>query len=271
MSKQPNDFALPAPPVEVVAFVLFCYFFASVAATAVIQARLVDRELAACAITIFVSQGLLLAIWVGMGQATFPLRLLLAMAWSAWTVVVVTRDDARNIASFAAICVLVLFTAAVFGLVKLLGYRLVRDEPPSLAAAIADGVTTTGSLTPRQPRVQFSVAHLFGWVFAAAVMSAFLRLMQLPLAGLIDNAIIVGVLGLIGSANLWAILGGAHVGWRVLVPFCMTMLLTVISGDHNFFWPSILLTAQVAVVLALFRGAGYRAVRIGRLQSAGRR
>jgi hypothetical protein len=120
--------------------------------------------------------------------------------------------------------------------------------------------------------MQFSIVQIFGWTLVAGVMATLVRLSEMPIGAVMPTSILVSVFSLIGVSTLWAVLGGETVGARLLLPLGFVVLLLLIAiafmgdgvrGDAVAYVLVALTstTGLVAIVLLMFRSAGYRARR----------
>ena len=292
--REPDNFAPASSPHRTLAIVLMTYFFVDAIWAAIVHGH-VDDDLAGIFVfVIFASQAVLLVMWIGLGNVAIWIRLLCAVAWCGWIMVLGTAEAVGwDVELLAAGGLMLLLAAAPYGVLKVLGFRIVwrsvriekrwrRDILQQGAIFESMGPSTStdehaeqrADAQPGPPTgVQFSLVQIFAWTALAGIMAVLVRIAGIRLEEAIAISIPVIVTSAVGLTTLWTVLGGEQVGGRLFAPFGVVALLTLAvlafvgPAPGGFivamFLSLALATATVAGVLGLFRSAGYR-VRRGR-------
>jgi hypothetical protein len=281
---------LPSPPANPLAIVILVYFFANAISAAIIHGRAGNEPAAVFVFAVFASQAILLVIWVGLGNVAIWIRLPCALAWCLWVTLLIAPEPQRwELEVPAAVGLMVLLGAAPYGLLKVLGFRIVwrytrsearwrRDifqqsailESPANEAARVLELPPDNHLHPRAS-VQFSIVQIFAWTALAGLMAVLARIAGVRWDEAIPTGIPMIVATAVGYTTLWAVLGSQQVGARLLAPFAVIILVTLVAAAFTgpapgefiavMFSSLALATAAVAAVLASFRAAGYRVSR----------
>jgi hypothetical protein len=285
-ARDPNHLDTTSRSTNPLAFVLTVYFVADVIAAAVMHGRVRTEVAAVFVVVVVVSQALLLVTWLGLGNTTILLRLLCALSWSLW-MTLLGSGHGWDVEVLAAVCLMLLLAAAPFGLLKVLGFRIVRGrrcvdvrwkrdalrgDVIKELTDLPDKVDDPAVLTevPGLPRagVQFSIVQVFAWTALAGVIAVLARITGMGLEAVVPLAISISIATALGLTTLWAVLGADQVGVRMFAPFGIVLLITLVAASFEGRGPGevvvavfssfALATAAIAGVLGLFRSAGYR-------------
>lgn len=290
--RDPDFVASTSRPASPLAFVMLMYFFADAIAAAIIHGRPRSEVPLMFVVAVIASQALLLVMWVGLGNTTILLRLLCALSWCLWMTLLGTGEPLRwDLEVLATIGLMLLLAAAPFGLLKVLGFRIVRrrrrldvrwrrdllqGDVIKESREAPDKIEEFPELLEvhRFPRasVQFSIVQIFGWTALAGVMAVLARIAGMGLEAAVPMAISLGIATSLGFTTLWAVLGADQVGIRMLAPFAVIVLITLVAARFEgpgpdeivvvVFLSLTLTTAAIAGVLGLFRAAGFRVRRM---------
>jgi hypothetical protein len=278
---------LPSRPANPLAIVILVYFFADAISAAIIHGRAGNEPAAVFVFAVFASQAVLLVMWVGLGNVAIWIRLPCALAWCLWVTLLIAPEPQRwELEVPAAVGLMLLLGAAPYGLLKVLGFRIVwrhtrsearwrRDilqqsailESPANEAARFLEPPPDEHLHPRAS-VQFSIVQIFVWTALAGVMAVLARIAEVRLEEAIPTGIPVIIATAVGYTTLWAVLGSQQVGARLLAPLAVVVLVALVGVAFErgapgefiavVFSALALATAAVAAVLGSFRAAGYR-------------
>jgi hypothetical protein len=293
---EPDYSAMTSRPAGPLAIVLLAYFVADVIAAAIIRGERGGYVPGVFVFVVVVSQALLLAMWVGLGNVTIWFRLISALAWSLLLMLLGTRELLSwDLQILAAACLMLLLAAAPYGLVKVWGFRISRRhtlfdtggrrDTLQWDAKIESRGAPVEPMDParmrpglhgfRQAGVQFSISRIFGWTALAGIMAVLAGAGGMGIETVLTLAITISIASAIGLSALWAVMGGQQVGARLLAPFgfvvLVSLIATAIAGEPlagfimEMTIPLALCTAAVTSVLGLFRSADYR---VGRATSA---
>ena len=307
MTERPesDDVAVSSPPVGQLAFVLVIYFITDLLAMGIRQNATGGAGIAIVVMSLFASQAILLALWLGLGNARLAVRLPLVLLWCGWYAILISLPfEAMTVSSLAGSGLFLLIAAAPYGLLKILGFRIVRllgaphrraPEEWPLSSDLFKLTCRDEPALPASPwahvrygaRVQFSMKHLFAWMLLASVVATLARLTGMEVEDAVWLTIPVAILTGLGLATMWAVLGGTTVGARLLAPYSLagliTLFMAVLAGGPDLremvgyaFGAMAITISIVAAVLGLFRSAGYRVRRpspaafsMGDFESAG--
>jgi hypothetical protein len=292
---EPDNFATTSSPHGTLAFVLMAYFFLDAISAAIVRAHAQSDLAGVFVFAVFASQAVLLVMWVGLGNVAIWIRLLCAVAWCGWIVVLGTAEAVGwDLELLAAVGLMLLVAAAPYGVLKVLGFRFLWRSVPIekrwrrdilQQGAIFESIGPPININePAEhpadaqpgPRagVQFSLVQIFAWTALAGIMAVLVRIAGIRLEEAIAITIPVIVASAVGLTTLWAVLGGEQVGARLFAAFVVVFLVTLIAAAFagpapseffvTIFSSLALATAAVALVLGLFRSAGYRVRRANR-------
>ncbi|HJS06514.1 MAG TPA: hypothetical protein VJ809_02615 [Pirellulales bacterium] len=285
--RAPDFVASTSRQANPLAFVLLVYFFANAVAAVIVHGRPRTEVAAVFVVAVIASQALLLVMWVGLGNAMILLRLLCALSWCLWMTLLGSGALRWELEVLATIGLMLLLAAAPFGLLKVLGFRIVRrrrrldvrwrrdllqgdviKESREASGQIEDFPELMEVHRFPTASMQFSIVQIFGWTALAGVMAVLARIAGMGLEAAVPMAISLSIATAFGLTTLWAVLGADHVGLRMLAPFAIVLLITLVAAAFEGRGPGevvvvvfsslALATAAVSGVLGLFRSAGFR-------------
>jgi hypothetical protein len=219
------------------------------------------------AIGFVLSQTSLLAVWIGFGNISLPLRLIVGIPLAGLAFMPILLNRATLI-GFGAGYLAVLVVACPLLLMRIVGHLLVNLSQRHDA------------VEPRSKRMsfQFTLREMFGWTLSAAMVAALARFVFDPMsresrgAALSELMISGGVciaLGAVSCASVWASLGNGSPGIRlpiavVLVAIIAALVCGLLGAGSEVVVVITLSSAMVpflaGAALLMLRSVGFRLV-----------
>jgi hypothetical protein len=259
----PNTFSRRDETIGLLIFTGIAFFIADIVVRQILRGRVGEAGVLLI-LAVVGSQWMLLSIWLGLGNWPLPFRMLSSMLLVAAGMLLVIEDSGPP-DFWPAVwggSLLLAATSLPFGLLKLIGFRLVHGE------VRADHPANSGRNANRGLHaIQFSVRNLLSWTASAAIVAALARGLQpFDLMAVVPISIHAAITAAIGGTSLWAALSRYPVWPRALAPLAVSLfigLLFTLSDAPSRIKAGILismmlLSVAVMVILRLFRRLGWR-------------